>query len=142
MSLDLDEVRKRKKLADYYYDNYVKHYQKGDLSKASEFLWGSINNLTYCMGLLDNQRLSTHDKIRGHLQTLAATRQDKEISDGLVVAETIHSNFFHNFMSKDVFDHQRKIVEGLVEKLGMILLQRLEPQGITNQNATPKDNTQ
>ncbi|MBI2127068.1 MAG: hypothetical protein HYU02_07140 [Thaumarchaeota archaeon] len=126
MSSDLDEVRRRQKLADYYYDNYLKHFGNKDFSKASEFLWGTINNLVYCLGLLDGQKLSEHGKVVGYLKSLANVKQDPEMIDGIPAAESMHANFYHSFMTEDVFEHNRLRAEKLTTKLAMILLDRLD----------------
>ena len=48
----ISEIEKRRKLADQYYDNFRRYYENKNYSKASEFLWGSLNALAYAIGLL------------------------------------------------------------------------------------------
>jgi hypothetical protein len=49
--IELQEVMRRRRLADYYYDNYRKYYLRRKYSKASEFIWGTVNALSYGLGL-------------------------------------------------------------------------------------------
>lgn len=120
------EIQRRKQQADYYYDNFVKHHRLGDLGKASEFLWGVVNNLTYSLGLLDGQRLGEHKKVVDYLNLLAGARQDREMAEAIIAAERLHANFFHAFMSRDMFDVDREKVEALVSKLAALVAERLK----------------
>ena len=45
-----------------YYKNY---------SKASEFLWGSLNALAYAIGLLHGEKLSDYGKVVNFITVLA-----------------------------------------------------------------------
>ena len=58
----ISEIEKRRKLADHYYDNFRKYYENKNYSKASEFLWGSLNALTYAIGLPHEEKVSDHGK--------------------------------------------------------------------------------
>ncbi len=124
----IDELRRRKALADNYYDNHQKSVQNGDLGKASEFLWGAINNLTYSLGRLDGLTLGDHGKVVDYLETLAGN--DKEMAEGVTAAETLHANFFHNFMGRGIFDSHKAKADILIERLASIRLQRLREIGI------------
>ncbi|HID17439.1 TPA: hypothetical protein EYP26_04005 [Candidatus Bathyarchaeota archaeon] len=67
----LKEVKRRRKEESRLYDNYVAYYRRRELIKASEFLWGSINNLAYAIGLIYGRRLTNHGKIVQFLRELA-----------------------------------------------------------------------
>ena len=54
------EIKRRRKLADYYYDNFRKHYEIKKFSKASEFLWGALNALVYAICLFYGKKLGKH----------------------------------------------------------------------------------
>ena len=126
------EVEKRKALADHYYDNYRKYLERGDRGKASEFIWGAIENLAYALGLLDGQKLGDHGKVRKYLAELATSLEDSQIPEGIIASEHIHANFYHDYMDKDLFDYDRVKAEALAEKLAKILMDRLrsrEEQG-------------
>lgn len=58
----ISEIEKRRKLADRYYDNFRKYYENKNYSKASEFLWGSLNALAYAIGLLHGEKEGDHGK--------------------------------------------------------------------------------
>jgi len=122
----LVEIKRRKDLADYYYDNYIKHYHRKSFSKASEFLWGSINALVYALALFNNRKIHTHAEIREFIKDLANEYDDRDFSQGLLAGERVHANFFHDFMDEAMFDEDRQKIEILLEKLEKILNQKIE----------------
>ncbi len=126
MSAATDEIGRRKEFADKYYSNYVKTLREGDLGKASEFLYGVITNLIYALGLLDNVKLGDHARMKEYLTELAASRGDSDMGEGFLEAEAMHANFYHNYMSKDLFQSKRGKVEGLAIKLTGLLSDRLK----------------
>jgi len=115
------EIEKRRKLADHYYDNFRKYYENKNYSKASEFLWGSLNALVYAIGMLHGVKVSDHGKVVDFIKELANVYTDKEIGEGLASAQRIHANFFHDFMDESMFEDDRKRTEKLLEKLVKIL---------------------
>lgn len=115
------EIERRRKLADHYYDNFRKYYENKNYSKASEFLWGSLNALVYAIGLLHEEKVSDHGKVVDFIKTLANEYKDKEIEKCLASAQTIHANFFHDFMDELMFEDDRKGTEKLLEKLVKII---------------------
>ena len=117
----ISEIERRRKLADHYYDNFRKYYENKNYSKASEFLWGSLNALVYAIGLLHEEKVSDHGKVVNFINELANVYKDEEIEGCLASAQTIHANFFHDFMNDSMFEDNRKRTEKLLEKLVKIL---------------------
>lgn len=121
----LEEVKRRRALADYYYDNFQRHYAKKELSKASAreagrqstFLWGTLTAITYAVGLLHNKKLGRHKEIVSFLQELAKKQKDKEMAEGVTAAERIHANFYNDFMDDIMFEEDRQKTERLLKKL-------------------------
>jgi hypothetical protein len=93
------EIKRRRKLADYYYDNFMKHYETKKFSKASEFLWGALNALVYAIGLFYGRKLTTHRAVVDFVKELASACKDEEMVGWITDAETIHANFFHDFIT-------------------------------------------
>ena len=117
----ISEIEKRRTLADHYYDNFRRYYENKNYSKASEFLWGSLNALAYATGLLYGEKLSDHGKVVNFITVLANIYKDSEIGEYLASAQRIHSNFYHDFMNESMFEDDRKRTEKLLEKLVKIL---------------------
>lgn len=126
MSEDLlSEIGRRKALADAYYDNYRRRRELKDFAKASEFLWGVVSNLTYCLGLLYGRKLGKHREVVAFLKELAGALRDDEMLKQIRAAEALHANFYHDFMSEDEFESYRWEVELLAIKLARVLKERV-----------------
>lgn len=117
----ISEINRRRKLANYYYDNFMKHYETKKFSKASEFLWGTLNALVYAIGLFYGRKLTTHRAVVDFVKELASAYKDKEMGALINDAETIHANFFHDFMNESMFEDYRQKTEKLLKRLVEIL---------------------
>ena len=122
------EIKRRRKLADYYYDNFRKHYEIKKFSKASEFLWGALNALVYAIGLFYDRKLTTHRAVVDFVKELASTCKDEEMGGWITDAETIHANFFHDFMNESMFEDYRHKTEKLLKRLVEILDHEIHTQ--------------
>ncbi len=117
----MSEINRRGELANYYYDNFRKHYETKKFSKASEFLWGTLNALVYAIGLFYGRKLTTHRSVVDFVKELASAYKDEEMGEWIYDAETIHANFFHDFMDESKFEYYRPKTEKLLKKLVDIL---------------------
>lgn len=127
--MSIEEVKKRKSLADYYYDNYRECYLKGELSKASEYIWGVLNELVYALGLLYGEKLSTHGKIVKFLEGLTSIYKEVK-AEGIIAIQHMHANFHHDFMDKDMFEMDRQESEKLLNTLAEILDKELSSRKV------------
>lgn len=117
----ISEIKRRRELANYYYDNFRKHYETKKFSKASEFLWGTLNALVYAIGLFYGRKLTTHRSVVDFVKELASAYKDEEMGEWINDAETIHANFFHDFMDESKFEYYRQKTEKLLKRLVEIL---------------------
>ena len=122
------EIKRRRELANYYYDNFRKHYETKKFSKASEFLWGTLNALVYAIGLFYGRKLTTHRSVVDFVKELASAYKDKEMGELVNDAETIHANFFHDFMDEYNFENYRRKTEKLLKRLVEILDHEIQTQ--------------
>jgi len=120
----LQEVLRRKKLADLYYDNYRYYYSRKEFAKASEFIWGTVNTLAYALGLLHGLKLSDHKKIMEFLKILAT--QYEEIREGVTAVQRLHANYYHDFMNEELFEEDRVKAEKLINKLAELIYHHIE----------------
>lgn len=118
---DLIEISRRKELASFYVENYQKFEALGKLSKASEFLYGAFNEIIYAIGILNNNKLSDHGKIRIFMVDLANKYNDSKLFDSFKKMESLHANFFHDFLDKDGFSVFSKEAMQFLERLDTIL---------------------
>ncbi len=99
----------------------MKHYEIKKFSKASEFLWGELNALVYAIGLCHDRKLTTYRAVVDFVKELASAYKDEEMGGWITDAETIHANFFHDFMNESMFEDYRQKTEKLLKRLVEIL---------------------
>lgn len=118
----LTEIQKGRIEEAHFFSNFEKYYRTKDKVKASEFLWGSIGKIAYLIGLLYGQKLGKHGQLVVFLRNLARERDRTDILDWISAAESLHSNFYHNWMDSALFEEYiQKVV-----RLRMWLLEILE----------------
>jgi hypothetical protein len=119
-----EEIVRRRIEEEKLFNNYLECLRKGEIVKACEFLWGSINNIAYCIGLLYGRKLGKHREIIGFMREIARHYGREELARYVSSAEAIHSNFFHNWMEKETFIEKA----GEVEILRKWLIEILESE--------------
>ncbi len=118
----LIEIQKNRIEEAHLFSNFDKYYNIKDNVKASEFIWGSISKIAYLLGLLFGQKLGKHKDLIAFLRNLARQENRLEIIDWINAAESLHSNFYHNWMENEVFvEYIQKVV-----RLRMWLLEIFE----------------
>jgi hypothetical protein len=119
----LERAKEYRILADYYYDNYHKFYIAKEYSKASEFIWGTVNALSNGLSLfLQGEVLESHAKVVEFLKMLANTYyKSEEVGEGVAAVQRLHANYFHNFMDRDLFEEDRSKAERLLNRLAELL---------------------
>jgi hypothetical protein len=122
----LPEVDRRKKLANLYYNNYHKYLKEENFSKASEFIYGAITSLLYALALFYGEKLGDHGKFVVFVQELAQIMEDPQLEKEFADIQTIHANFYHNFMSKEVFEIKIKEAENFGRRINEILQKKID----------------
>ena len=118
----LTDIQKGRIEEAHLFSNFEKYYKTKDKVKTSEFLWGSVGKIAYLIGLLYGQKLGKHGELVAFLRNLARERDRLDVLDWISAAESLHSNFYHNWMDSEVFEENiQKAV-----RLRMWLLEILE----------------
>jgi len=116
MEKEIKEIKKYLELAENYFTNYRKFFISKQYTKASEFLWGSVNALANALSLIKKgERLGTHREMITFLEEIA--RNDKEMLEEIEKAEKLHINFYHSLLDEKRFEEAAYKVEKLVERL-------------------------
>jgi len=125
------EVRRRIGVIESYSRNYVDYLHRGDYTKASESLWGVLNNLASILSILHGGKpISRHDELRGFMNSLAPMLRSGDIMRWFRACETLHANSFHNFMDEAVFEQYRVEAEKLINTLQGLIAEKLRELGI------------
>jgi len=120
-SLALDAKVKVEKYAAqslHYLRNASKFIDTGDSAKASEFLWGSLAEALKALALSKGIRLEKHGEIWNYVESLTKEREDKNIYDVFLHANSLHKNFYEFELElKDV----RRMAEDVRMTVGKLL---------------------
>jgi len=126
-----EEVRRRIGIIESYSRNYAGYLRKGDYAKASEALWGILNNLASILSILHGGKpISRHDELRNFMNSLASMLRNEDIVKWFRACEILHSNFFHNFMDEAMFEEHRVEAEKLINVLQKLVVDKLRELGI------------
>lgn len=112
------EAEKYASLALKYLENAAEELSRGELEKASEYMWGAVAEALKCVlaarkGLI----VTKHAELRRHARELAMETGDPDIFRAFREAESLHSNFYEAALEEeDVLAHFES-VRLLVAKL-------------------------
>lgn len=112
------------------FSNFQKSYKERELDKASEFLWGSVSKIAHAIGLLYGRKLGKHKELVQFMRDLAIKKNKPKVSNWINAAESLHSNFYHNWMEEEIF-------EETVRKVNNLRLWLIEVLDIEMQKAEP-----
>jgi len=122
----IEEIQRRRHIIEKYSENYYKHLEARDYSKASEDLWGIVNNLASILSLLlQGKSIGKHSELREFINHLIILKQNPELKELLLACEILHSNFFHNFMDELQFEEHRIKAEKLIKILETYIIEEL-----------------
>jgi len=92
------------------YSNFEKRYRERDFVKASELLWGSITKIASAIGLFYGKKVGKHKQLVQLMKELA--EGDSKKIDWVNAAESLHANFYHNWMEEENFEASiRKVID-------------------------------
>ena len=109
------------RLSEDYLRSGEELYSKGDLTQAGEKYWGAVTAL---LNAIAEQRGWEHYSHRDYdeiIDRLYGETHDKSLLINFRMAEALHANFYHNFMSKEGFEVHRQAVLELIGKLKEII---------------------
>jgi len=127
----IKEIQRRRHVIREYFENYYKHLEVRDYVKASEDLWGIVNNLASILSLLlRGKPIGKHSELRELIDHLITMKQNPELKELLLACETLHANFFHNFMDEEQFKEHREKAEKLIRFLETYISDELSKIGL------------
>ncbi|GAB6946267.1 PaREP1 family protein [Vulcanisaeta sp. JCM 16161] len=105
------------RLSEDYLRSAEELYARGDLAQAGEKYWGAVTAL---LNAIAESRGWEHHSRRDYdevVERLYKEINDKSILVDFSMAERLHANFYHNFMSRENFEAHREAVLELIGKL-------------------------
>ena len=119
----LDDVEPAQKVKIYLelHEKYLKEAEKlhrsGDLAQSGEKYWGALTALINAIGELKGLPHTSHRDLREIIEELVEETGDLSIARLYSSAETLHANFYHNFLRKKTFDAHKEDTLKLINKL-------------------------
>ena len=111
-----EEAREKLRVAEEHMDNFHRALARGELDKAGEFLWATVNAIVHALALARGERLpAKHGAIRNFVKKLAGELEDKALWDAFRDTEKLHANFF----SPGIFEEEelRAMVDNVLNRL-------------------------
>jgi len=82
-----------------YLENAFGALMEGELTKASEFLWGSMAEALKAVAARKGYLLRSHSELRNYARQLARELGDRQLEDAFIRADRLHANFYESFLS-------------------------------------------
>ena len=95
--------------------------QRGDLVQAGEKYWGAVTALLNALAEKRGWPHYSHRDYAVAIDTLYRETGDKELVVGFSLAERLHANSYHNFLSREGFQLHREAVLTLIQKLKKLI---------------------
>ena len=109
------------RLSEDYLRSAEELYSKGDLAQSGEKYWGAVTALLNAIGELRGWDHYSHRDYDVIIDKLYEETHDKALLTGFSMAERLHANFYHNFMSKEGFEVHKQAVLELIGRLKEIV---------------------
>jgi len=95
--------------------------EKRDYVQASEKLWGASAQIVKAIALKRGKRLQSHEAINKYIVELSKELHDKSILVDFSVANSLHQNFYENWLAPETVIQDAKVVEKLIKKLSSLV---------------------
>lgn len=110
----------------HYIQNALFAMQRGEASKASEFLWGAMVSAVKAVAASRGIHLKTHRDLWNYVAQLSKAQNDPSLYQAFAVAHNLHANFYEvEFDLQTVALHAQIVREGVARLL--TLAQSAEP---------------
>ncbi|GEM_PF-1337280 len=86
--------------ARFYLENAYRLLEQDEVSKAGEFVWGSMAAAVKAVAAYRGRHLRTHRQLTDFASGIARELNDKGISDNFIKAQHLHSNFYEADLEK------------------------------------------
>jgi hypothetical protein len=100
-----------------YLEDADKLLAEGDFVQASEKYWGAVATLLKAIATQRRWRHSGHRELWDVVHRLRQETDDPELVTLFSVAESLHANFYENWMAPEIVQDQARKAHVLIEKL-------------------------
>ena len=94
---------------------------KGDYIQASEKLWGSAALMVKAVAASRGSTISSHGELFSFVRRLGEEEDEPELRRLFSVANTLHQNFYENWLHKDVIKEYSEDIKQLITELKKLI---------------------
>lgn len=94
---------------------------EGDIPQASEKFWGATAEAVKALAEQRGMRHYNHRELRGVITQVARETGDEEFREVFSIAESLHANFYENYMAEDDVRFYSGRIKTLIDKLKGLL---------------------
>jgi hypothetical protein len=109
------------RLSEKYLKEAEELYQKNDLVQAGEKLWGAAATLLSAFSEKTNLPHYSHRDLKEVSLYLTRTMRDPDYTRLFSSLETLHANYYHNFLDKETFDIHKEDALRFIGKVKKLL---------------------
>ncbi len=116
------ETKKHIYLNGKYLEDAKALLDKQDYVQASEKLWGAVAQIIKAIALNRGKRLRSHTAINTYIVQLSKELNDASILDAFSIANSLHQNFYENWLAPETVVQNAITIERLINKLHPLAL--------------------
>ena len=122
LNLDPEDVVKiRLKLAEKYIKEANKLLLEGEYSQASEKAWGASSQVIKAVAAKRGEELRSHKDVWEYATRISRETGDDKLLKLFHVANSLHVNFYENWMTKEAVENGIRAVEELIKRSRKLL---------------------
>lgn len=91
--------------------------KKHDYPQASENLWGATAQIVKAIALKRGKKLRSHEAMNKYIVEIAKEAHDNSILVDFSVANSLHQNFYENWLAPETVIEDAKRIEKLIKRL-------------------------
>lgn len=110
-------IKKYTELSEKYLHDAKMLLSKGDLSQASEKLWGAAVTIVKAIAAQRRKTLKTHEGIKFFLAEIARETKNESVNSISLIAEGLHQNFYENTEHPDSVKKGAKTIKQFVSRM-------------------------
>jgi hypothetical protein len=126
MSTDNVTIQRYLEHARQYLENGLVALQLGEAGKAGELLWGSVAEAAHALAFTKNIPLPSHRQLHNFVLRIAEELDDKSIAEDLLLAESLH----HNYYEVQLEPRDVEVVVPRVRALVTKLFEQIPPEAV------------
>lgn len=91
--------------------------KQGDLSQASEKLWGAYATIVKATAAKHQKEIKTHDGISHYTASISRELKDESVLTAGLIANALHQNFYENTLTSEFVRKGSKTIRLFISRI-------------------------